>query len=241
MRNLLIRFGGIFFTFILTMTAFLNIGKTSPAFAETSRLIEPYSFSATPGTQAGTVKITWYDDGSAKTYNLLYGTDINHFTFGVVDMAHGANRANEFTVGYLIPGQTYYFKLIGIRGGEDTESGPIIAQAASNTSLAIKSTYYSSSKNYEMPYLFAINYGNSSGTVNITWFDDDTANKYDIVYGLSPGNYVYGLQNMPYRENLSNTFTIGALSPGRNYYFALVAERNNSIVSWSQPLSINVR
>lgn len=211
-----------------------------PSFAQTSGPVEPFSFSAVSGPKIGTVKITWYDDNTSKTYNLLYGFDPNHLTFGVVDMAHITNMANEFMVGSLTPGQIYFFKLFGTNGN-DKESGPVMAKATSNTSLAVKSTYYSASQNYKMPYLFAISYGSSPGTVNITWFANDSANKFDVSYGTVPGIYQYGWQDMPYRQNLSNTFTVGALIPGKTYYFALVAERNNSVVSWSSPLSITVR
>jgi len=159
---------------------------------------------------------------------------------GLVNMAYSKNQANEFTVEYLIPGKTYYFMLLGMSGSDETKSGPVKAVAAT-TYTSVKPTDYSQSKNYEMPYLFTIGYGGSSGTVNVTWFDNDSADRYDIVYGVKPNEYLYGVQNVPYQENLSNTFTIGALTPSKTYYFALVAERNGSVVLWSAPLSITAR
>ena len=219
------------FTLVLTIGIFISLAGSVLA---NNPPVNPYSFNAVPGSKLGTVKITWYDDGDADKYNLVYGTDPNNYTFGVVDMGHSKKRSNEFTVEYLTPGQTYYFKLYG----GNTEVGPIKVKAASTASLASKSTYYSVSKNYEMPYLFALNYGDGTGVVNITWFDNDTADKYDIVYGLSPSNYSYGFQNMPNNDNLSNTFAVRGLTSGKTYYFALVAERNGVVVSWSQPLSI---
>ena len=218
-------------TFVLTIGVFTiltgNVLASNPP-------VNPYSFNAVPGSKVGTVKVTWYDDGDADKYNLIYGTDPNNYTFGVVDMGHSKKKANEFTVEYLIPGQTYYFKLYGGL----TEVGPIKVQAATTATINKKSTYYSASKNYEMPYLFALSYGDGPGVVNVTWFDNDTADKYDIVYGLSPGNYSYGFQNMPNNDNLSNSFAVRGLTPGKTYYFALVAERNGVVVSWTQPLAI---
>lgn len=227
-------------TFILFVTTFLTLGIIFSSVKATGP-VEPFSFSVKSGTEKGTVKVTWYDDNSVHGYNLLYGTNINHFNYGVVNMAHGKYQVNEFTVGYLTPGQNYYFKLIGLNGGQDIDSDPLLARAALNNNTTVQPTYYSASKNYLMPYLFALNYGAGSGSVTITWFANESANKYDIVYGTSPGHYQFGWQDMAYRQNLSNTFTVGALTPGTTYYFSLVAERNNTVVSWTDPLSITVR
>jgi len=228
------------FVFVVSMFAFFGVASLLPVSAITSGPIEPFSFSAMPGAQAGTVKLLWYDDGSAPKYNVLYGTDQNNLNYGVVDIAHSRSQANEFTVGYLTPGQTYYFKLCGVRSDGDTEAGPIVAKAASSGNT-VKSSDFATVKNYEMPYLFALSYGDSSGAVNVTWFDNDSANKYDIVYGTDPSNYAYGFQDMPYNPNFSNTFTVRFLSPGATYYFSLVAERDGTVVSWSQPLRIVVK
>lgn len=225
---------------ILLLTFFLTTGLLFH-FVKAAGPVEPFSFSVKTGTAKGTVKLTWYDDNSVHGYNLFYGTNKNHFDYGVVNMAHAAYQVNDFTVGYLIPGQNYYFKLVGLDGGQDIDSDPLLAAAALNDNTAVQPTYYSVSKNYLMPYLFAINYGANSGSVDITWFANESANKYDVVYGTSPGNYQYGWQNMPFRQDLSNTLNIGALTPGKTYYFALVAERNNTVVSWTDPLSITVR
>src|SRR5271155_803700 len=46
--------------------------------------VDPYSFSAAPGKNPGTVTINWYDDKTAQQYNLLYGTDPSHYSFGAV-------------------------------------------------------------------------------------------------------------------------------------------------------------
>lgn len=225
--------------FILFLYIFL--ATLSPSYAIVSGPVEPFSFSANSGSEIGTVKITWIDNNDIEKYNLLYGTSANNLNFGVVDMGFQRKKTNEFTIKSLIPGQTYYFKLCGIRGGGDVESGPIMAVSASNKTLSTKSFYYSSIKNYQMPYLFTINYSNTSGSINVTWFDDDSADKYNIVYGLDPNNFSYGFQNMPYNANFSNTFAVNYLTPGKTYYFSLVAEKNNQVVSWTKPISITVK
>lgn len=210
---------------------FLNANKV---FAVTSGPVSPYSFSAATGTKSGTVKITWYDDGSLSTkYNLYYGTSADKLIYAVPNLYHYSKQVNEFLVESLTPNQTYYFKLDGISGETYTTSGPVIAKASNGK---INSTI-STSK----PYGFSLTYGPKSGTVNITWTDDFTADKYDIVYGTKPNQYLYGVHGVSYKENSKNIFTIGALTPGKTYYFALVAERNNNVVIWSQPLSITVK
>ena len=218
---------------------FLCLIFTSPVLAVGSGPVNPFTFNATPGKKLGTVKLSWYHGGSIHTYNLFYGTDPNNLTYGVVDIDHKPEN-NEFVVDGLTPDKTYYFKLIGINEGFYAESGPILSKAASgqNSSPGI---YFSKVKNYEMSYSFALSYGNKTGSVNVTWFSNDTADKYHLVYGTKPGEYLYGVQNMPNQQNLSNTFAVGSLTPGKTYYFSLVAEKNNKIVLWSQPLGITVR
>src|SRR5580698_5429755 len=106
---------------------FLSAIVSTKAFALTGPE-DPYSFSAVSGKTAGSVTIGWYDDRTARQYNLLYGTDPSHYNYGAVNLPDAANTSNSFTVNYLNPGTTYYFTLIGV-GGSD--SGPVAAQATS--------------------------------------------------------------------------------------------------------------
>jgi hypothetical protein len=190
----------------------------------------PYSFSATSGAQSGSVTITWYDDSSAKQYNLLYGTDPSHYSFGVVKLPDVQNTANTFTVNYLTPGQTYYFTLIGITATTPQYAGPVAAVAtAQNVSTQTVT-------NHLPEYGFTAQTGGTTGTVVLNWTDNDSADKYDIVYGKTPSSLVYGLEDMPSTHNTDNSYTVGALQAGQPYYFSLVAERNGSIVLWSNPV-----
>jgi len=189
---------------------------------------QPYSFSAVSGTTPGSVTIRWYDDKTATQYNLLYGTDPSHYNFGAVNLPDAANTSNSFTVNYLTPGVTYYFSLIGVGG---SVSGPVAAEAtpANQTTQTIT--------NHLPEYGFTALPGTAPDTIQLGWTDNGSAQKYDIVYGTTPGSYIYGVQNVPFNPNMYNSFSIGALASGTRYYFELVAERNGSVVLWSNPVS----
>lgn len=226
-------FLGILFFFLVTI---------SPVLAFNSGPVNPYSFSAAPGSKSGTVQITWYDDGSLNTnYNLYYGTKPDSYDFAVPNLYHSSKQVNQFLVESLTPNQTYYFRLDGISGGTYFTSGPITAIATSDRTIKAQSVSYHSNKNSTTPYSFSLSYGSKSGTVNVTWVDNGTANKYDLVYGTKVNQYQYGAHDLFYQPGLKNTFTVGYLSPGKTYYFALVAERDNNVVLWSQPVAITVK
>ena len=200
--------------------------------------VNPYSFTATPGDKSGTIKITWYDDGSLDTkYNLYYGTSADNYIYAVPNLYRYSKQINEFLVESLIPNQIYYFKLDGISGGTYTTSGPIMAKASSCKILASSSV----TKKSQMPYNFSVSNGSKSGTVNISWTDNGTADKYSLVYGTKLNEYLYGAHSISFQKNLNNTYTVGSLVSGKTYYFALVAEKGDSVLVWSQPLSIIVK
>ena len=224
--------------FVLTLLVFCLL--TDKVTAATNGPAGPYSFSAVPGPRSGTIKLTWYDDSTVKQYNLSYGLSQANYNYGVVDLPRTPNRATEFLIDYLTPGQTYYFTLYGVKGdGSGKEAGPIMAKAASNNQTTIQQTYFTN-EHPTIPYAFSLNYGNKNEVV-LTWYDNGTADKYDVVYGTQPYSYIYGFQGMPFTMNSKNTFVVGALNTGTTYYFALVAERNNSVISWGEPLSITAR
>jgi len=187
----------------------------------------PYSFSAVPGENPGSVTIRWYDDRTATQYNLLYGTNPGHYNYGAVNLPDAANTTNSFTVNYLAPGVTYYFSLIGVGG---SVSGPVAAEATPVNQKPVITSHLDE-------YGFTAQTGTAPGTIQLSWTDNGSAQKYDIVYGTTPGSYIYGVENVPYNANMYNTFTIGALAANTRYYFELVAERNGSIVLWTNPVS----
>ena len=133
----------------------------------------PFSFSAVAGNQPGTVTITWYDDGSASHYNLLYGTDPNHYNFGVVGLPDTQKIANSSTINDLTPGQWYYFTLIGITGSVPEYAGPVAVQVPTsvNASTAVIT-------NHLPEYGFTAQTGSTPGTVLLSWTDSDSADKW---------------------------------------------------------------
>jgi Fibronectin type III domain len=223
MKYFLMFFGFVFFIFLALLFPLRTNALTGPE--------DPFSFSAVSGAQPGTVTITWYDDQTAKQYNLLYGTDPNHYNFGAVNLPDAPNTSNSFTINYLTPGVTYYFTLIGMNGTSPIYSGPVAATATAQSEGMQQITSH-------LPeYGFTAQTGAASGTVQLSWTDNGSAQKYDIVYGSTPGTYLYGVENIPFNPNIANAFTVGALTPGVRYYFELVAEKNGSIVLWSTPVS----
>lgn len=64
----------------------------------------------------------------------------------------------------------------------------------------------------------------SSGAhaVTLTWNDaSDPVSYYELSYGLSSGNYIYGAPNIGGQG--TTTFTVGGLTTGKTYYFSLRA------------------
>ena len=67
------------------------------------------------------------------------------------------------------------------------------------------------------PVLLSVN--RNGGFAVLTWSLVPSANDYSILYGLSSGNYIYGV---PSTGN-TNHYTVGSLNPSANYYFAIKA------------------
>jgi hypothetical protein len=214
----------IFYICLITFSLF---GFISPKVFALTGPEDPYSFSAVPGENPGTVTIRWYDDRTATQYNLLYGTDPSHYNYGAVNLPDAANTTNSFTINYLTSGTTYYFSLIGVGG---STSGPVAAEATPLNQTPMITGHLPE-------YGFTAQTGTTPGTVQLSWTDNGSAQKYDVVYGTTPGSYIYGVENVPFNPNMDNSFSIGALSSGTTYYFELVSERNGSIVLWSNPVS----
>jgi hypothetical protein len=201
--------------------------------------VNPYSFSAIPGKQSGSVTLSWFDDPKPNQFNLLYGTNPNSNAYGVVNLPVLPVQPNTFTVNLLNPGQTYYFTLVGVTGNTTSQSGPVSAQATTMTNFTGTVTNPQASTGGNL-FGFTVTNSPTPGTVDVTWTDNATAGRYDIVYGTTPGQYVYGVENVHFTPNATNTYPIGDLKVGTTYYFALVAERNGYVIVWTNPQSINV-
>ena len=202
--------------------------------------VNPFSFSASPGVEPGNIEVVWYDDGKlTRTYNLYYGLAPESYLYSVPNIAHNSGEVNKFTVGALTPNTTYYFRLDVISGGTYLTSGPIKATASRTKSL--NKNHSISTVTGDNTFFFSVTKGPKPGTVNVNWYDNGTANKYDIVYGPGPYQNLYGVNGMYYKKKVDNSFTVGALTPGKTYYFSLVAERDNKVIFWSAPQRIVAR
>lgn len=75
--------------------------------------------------------------------------------------------------------------------------------------------------------------GSQTGTVVLTWTDKDYVESYNIAYGPSAGNYLYGVTNV---GNI-NSYTIGGLTPGQTYYFVLSPVDDGSALAYTSEVS----
>lgn len=234
-----------FISLLLTTVLLMKIPAITFASTKTPSIISsgpvnPFSFSAAPGANPGSVQVTWYDDGKlTRTYNLYYGLTPGNYLYAVPNIAHNAGEVNEFTVGALISNTIYYFRLDAISGGTYLTSGPIKAVASSMQSVNNNSVLQTEVG--DNTFYFNVTRGTKSGTVNVNWYDNGTANKYDIVYGPRVNENLYGVNGMYYKKKVNNEFTVGALTLGKKYYFSLVAERDNKVIFWSTPQGIIVK
>lgn len=229
------------FLFSLTFCFIFYLMVAGTSYAAFSGPTSPYSLQAMTGTKAGTVDISWMDDGTANQYDLTYGSDSNANMWGVQNIKENVGMLTKFTVGELTPGTTYYFMLISeVSGTFVAKSGPVSAMAKSGMVQATPTMQPSTQSVNEGPtsrYNFQVMTGQNSGTVDLKWKDDESANQYDLVYGLEPGKYLWGVQDIKENMNMTNTFTVKSLQPETKYYFSLVAQNNDSFFLQAGPLS----
>jgi hypothetical protein len=72
--------------------------------------------------------------------------------------------------------------------------------------------------------------------VRLNWVKVANADKYTIGYGVSSGNYIYGVSNTGNTDN----FTVNYLTPGKKYYFAVRGVNDCTPGSWSHEWSVVV-
>jgi hypothetical protein len=187
-----------------------------------SEPVVPYSLTALPGNEPGTINLLWYDDGGANTYDIVYGTSVSQPLYGQINIPFVKHSANQDTIGSLEPGTEYYFTLLGNVNGSSVPlaSGPVSSIAPYNTNYA-SSTITNSSLNNTNPYSFKATTASQPGTINLTWFDDGGADKYDLLYGTSPNNFTFGVPNIPFIHKAANQFSVGYLNSNTVYYFLL--------------------
>jgi len=73
----------------------------------------------------------------------------------------------------------------------------------------------------------------NSSQVLLSWNGASGSTHYGIVYGISPGVYIYGAENI---GNVTS-YTVSNLSPGRRYYFAVFAVNQCAPSEYSSEVS----
>lgn len=177
------------------------------------------------GPGAGEVTLEWqrfFLDG--ENFSIHYGTSSKAYQFAAPYVGY----VSTYTVSGLTPGQRYFFAVEGIRvGNVSAGSDGEVSIVAPRGLVTVIGTSGPIGRNF-----LVAKPGKKSGTVDLSWkrFFNDTQ-LYNVVYGLKPGQYTYGvlgaIDTTP--EDLGNyTYTIGALQPGKRYYFALVPQRSGT-------------
>ncbi|MBU1084923.1 fibronectin type III domain-containing protein, partial [Patescibacteria group bacterium] len=72
-----------------------------------------------------------------------------------------------------------------------------------------------------------------SGEVRLNWLKVSNADKYTVAYGVQPGTYIYGVNNVGNSDN----FTVSYLNPGQTYYFVVRGVNGCKPGAWSQEWS----
>ncbi len=86
------------------------------------------------------------------------------------------------------------------------------------------------------PYSLWAKSGPMAGQVTLYWTDDGTASQYDVSYGTSAGQDMWGALNIGAVQDAVNSYAVGALTPGTTYYFSLVAKNGDQFVARTGPV-----
>jgi len=81
---------------------------------------------------------------------------------------------------------------------------------------------------------------NSDNKATLTWTDSaNPVSNYLVSYGIAPGKYIYGYPNIGGQGTTS--FTVGALSGNKKYYFVIAASNNCGASGFSNEMSVIVK
>lgn len=186
------------------------------------------------GPGVGEVTLEWqrfFIDG--ENFNIRYGTKSKEYPYQVQKVGY----ISTYIVKGLTPGTKYYFVIEGIRTGNVSAGwdGEVSMVAPSSpTVVAVTSGPVGRNLLIGKP-------GPKKGEVTLNWtrFFPDTE-KYHVVYGTTPGKYSYGLLNAVDTTPQDNNYsaTIGSLSSGQRYYFALEPQRGGTAIYISSEVSV---
>lgn len=196
---------------------------TATAAYASSGPVGPNELRAASGPDVGQVTLMWKRvDLNVTNYSLAYGTSSGKYTYG----ADKIGNIVTYTVKYLSPGQRYCFLLYPYLDNQiSTPKSPELCETAASGATPVVGTAGPYGRN-----LLSAVAGPQTGQVTLKWqrFFPDTQ-LYNIVYGVKPGNYIYGVVNARDATNPNDSnfeFVVGSLQPGQRYYFALIPQVN---------------
>lgn len=187
-----------------------------------------YNPQALKGDYNGEIQITWVDDANTDNYHLSYTDDLSTWRFG----ASNLGDTNYFVVKSLVPGKTYYFKLLAVKKNGSTWTSGVFSAVARvgqvRPGTVAMAAVGGVSTPVAMPTGIWASKGLMKGTAVVSWNPVMGANNYDIVYGTQSGMYTFGAQNV---GNMGS-YTVMALESGKTYYFKILSKKN-----WSEPMT----
>ena len=171
------------------------------------------------GPGAGQITLNWQRYHLDITgYMIQYGTAPGIYKYGTGNIGNVATN----TIGALTPGVRYYFRLIPFRSNEQAKP---VSPEVSDVAIATSRIVVGTSGPYGQRGLKAVS-GPGTGEVTLTWTKlNNDVNDYHITYGLQPGKYIYGAQNIGASSTGLNKYTVRQLRSGTRYYFAVVPSR----------------
>ena len=234
-------------------------------FSYTSAFADDFGFAAHNGKTTGTVHLVWMDKDYVESYNIAYGTAPGSYQYGVTNVGNiseymiGGLTPGQRYYFVLSPvddghGMAYTYEVSAIAGGSATSqtatthttptttaaqpSTPTHATTPTTHSTTSSSTMYESAPqmavNEDKNFHLTAQPGPEKGTVTLMWDNKGYTDNYNIVYGPGAGQYVWGAAGIGH----VGMYTIGALTSGQRYYFALSAVDDGTAMPYTPYVSI---
>ncbi len=205
--------------FILTLVPFSRVHA-----AYTSGPVDKQMLQAESGPEAGMVTLKWIQAlPESVNFHVSYGTVVGKDMYGALNVGRAnpeTGNLNRYTIKSLSPGTTYYFHLTSVRadGSVNYVTQSVMAKAATGSAAT---TFFTGPIG---KHSLSAKPGPGKGQVTLTWLNafGDTSN-YHVVYGDAPGVQKWGALNVG-RQPM-NSYTVGALTSGKMYYFSIVPVR----------------
>lgn len=177
-----------------------------------------------PGPGKGEATLEWQRvSPQGENYSILYGNSSKKYIY----QARYVGYVATYTVRDLKPGNRYFFALQRIWTGDSYQ--PLegeVSVVAPSAPVTVAGTAGPIGRNG-----LTAKSGPKAGQISLTWnkvFEDTQG--YSIVYGTTPGKYVYGAVNAVTVNSSTDThfsFTVGSLKSGQKYYLALIPNRSS--------------